>query len=192
MRSMMDDVVALVKGDGRRFEKIDANVQPKMIFIDDAKIPVEEGDHIERRLPNGLLEQYLVLDRGFFTGGGGIPDHYQIQVRKVTAIPRSPMSQTIIYNLHGANARVNIQSHDQSTNVVNVSATDLFNELRKALSEKVLDEAHCKELIRKVAELESTEGSPSYVEKYKEFMALAADHVTVIAPFIPALAQLLG
>jgi hypothetical protein len=189
---MMEDVVTLVKGDGRRFERIDANVQPKMIFIDDAKIPVEEGDHIERRLPNGLLDQYLVLDRGFFTGGGGIPDHYQIQVRKVTAIPRNPMSQTIIYNLHGANARVNIQSHDQSTNVVNVSATDLFNELRKALSEKVQDEARRKELIRKVAELESTEGSPSYVEKYKEFMAVAADHITVIAPFIPALAQLLG
>lgn len=135
MRSMMNDVVTLVKSDGRQFADIPANVQPKMIFIDDGKIPIEEGDHIERLLPNGLLERYLVLDRGFFGASGGFKDHYQIQVRKVTAIPRDPVAQTTIYNLHGANSRVNIQSHDQSTNVVTVSPTDLFAELRKALSD---------------------------------------------------------
>lgn len=192
MRSMMNDVVTLVKSDGRQFADIPANVQPKMIFIDDGKIPIEEGDHIERLLPNGLLERYLVLDRGFFGASGGFKDHYQIQVRKVTAIPRDPVAQTIIYNLHGANSRVNIQSHDQSTNVVTVSPTDLFAELRKALSDGVSDEGQRKALVRKVAELEAREGSPSYTDRYKEFMALAADHVTVIAPFVPALAQLLG
>ena len=72
----MPHIVALVKQDRRRFEQIPADVQSKTIFIDDASLPIEEGDIIERQLPNGLLERYEVADRGFWD------DHYQVKVKR--------------------------------------------------------------------------------------------------------------
>ena len=85
-RDLMDDNVKLVKQNGQVIENIIANVQPKLIFIDDVKIPIEEGDHIIRKLPNGLEEIYKILDRGFYNNSGGIPAHYQIKVQKILKI----------------------------------------------------------------------------------------------------------
>jgi hypothetical protein len=191
LTDMLPDRVTLIKPDGRRFENIPASVSPKKIIIDDAKLPLEEGDHFERRLKSGLTELYEVLDRGFYEGMHGIPDHYQADVRKTTAIPRTPATQTVIYNLHGANARVNIHSTDSSMNVVSVSADALFSELRKALERSVADETERRMLIKTIAELEAAEGTDGFIAKYAEFMSLAANHITVLAPFVPALSQLL-
>ena len=58
--------VTLKKQNGEEYTDIPASVQSKKIFIDDVSIPIEEGDHLVRKLPNGLEEYYLVLDRGYF------------------------------------------------------------------------------------------------------------------------------
>jgi hypothetical protein len=42
-----------------------------------------------------------------------------------------------------------------------------------------------------VNELEQETGRQGFARKYAEFMALAADHMEVLGPFIPALTQLL-
>lgn len=94
----MRDKVSLVKQDGAQFDNIQASVQPGKIFIDDASLPIEEGDRIKRKLPSGLTESYLVLDRGYYEGIGGIPAHYQIKVRKETAIRNEHPSATLIRN----------------------------------------------------------------------------------------------
>jgi nucleoside phosphorylase len=77
--------VTLVKPDGSRIDGIPAVVQPKLIIIDNAAIPVEEGDVIERTLPSGVVERYTVVDPGFHDGLG-IPAHYQIRFKRA---PRS-------------------------------------------------------------------------------------------------------
>lgn len=82
---LMKDVVTLVKPDGRRFENIKAKVQPEIIFIHDETLPLEEDDRIYRLLPNGLQEEYLVLDRGFHQKFHDIPGGYQAKVRKLTS-----------------------------------------------------------------------------------------------------------
>ncbi len=89
MGSLMRDRVTLVKPDGRRFPNIRASVQKDKIFIDDAKLPVEEGDFFECRLPSGLVETYRVTHLGFMEGRfiegmGGYPSHYQSAINKVT------------------------------------------------------------------------------------------------------------
>ncbi len=167
-------------------------MQPKKIFIDDASIPVEEGDRITRELPNGLVESYLVMDRGFYDSFGGIPAHYQIEVRKESR-PSTPgrSPTTVIYNLHGANSRVNIQSTDSSINVVEATPERLFDELREALKKHVSEDQARQQLLKGVALMEAKQGEAGFVESYKNFMNLAASHITVIAPFIPALAQML-
>jgi hypothetical protein len=113
--------LSLMKQAGTRINDINAHVQPTMIFIDDATLPIEEGDRFLRRLPNGLEESYLVLDRGYWDGPGMRP-HYQVKVRKETSISVERQAATI-YNVRGANPRVSVNSWDASVNVVTTSAT---------------------------------------------------------------------
>jgi len=191
-KNLMRDRVTLIKQDGRRFEGISASVQRDKIFTDDASIPIEEGDTFERTLPSGIVERYTVLDAGYHEGTGGIKSHYQSDVRKETKIERSPQPTQIVYNLIGPNARVNIQSVDASTNLVEIEPEDLFDKLRQTIQHAIADKSLSATLSEKVGELEQTQGTTRFVEKYREFIALAADHVTLLAPFIPALSQMLG
>ena len=119
------ELVTLVKRNGQRIEGLRALVQSGTILTSDPKLPIEDGDEFNRTLPNGIEEQFTVIDVGFQPGlGGVIPAHYQSKVRKNTA-PR-PAPQQVVYNLVGANSRVNNQSTDASTNVVSVEANTLF------------------------------------------------------------------
>lgn len=84
MRSMLSafptEKLKLVKTDGSSIENIEALVEPKKIFVEDSSVIIEEGDIFERKLSNGAVEYYEVLDRGFHKGMRGIPDHYQVSV----------------------------------------------------------------------------------------------------------------
>ncbi|WP_155737501.1 hypothetical protein [Agrobacterium tumefaciens] len=115
---MMNDVVTLVKKDGTVVkEGIKAQVSKGSIITFDASLPIEPGDHFVRIQQSGLAEDYIVIDPGYMSGMGGragIPNHFQSKVRRSDA-PVAPPS-TIINNIHGPNARVNINSVDNSTN----------------------------------------------------------------------------
>jgi hypothetical protein len=93
---MLTDSVSLVKTDGRQYDGIKAFVQPEMIFIADETLPIEEGDKITRQLPNGLIESYLILERGYMSPVRGIDAHYQVKVRKETTIPKRESPTTTI------------------------------------------------------------------------------------------------
>ena len=189
--SLMRDKVTLIKKDGNRFENIRAFVQSDKIFTDDPAIPIEDGDVFERTLLNGIVERYTILDAGYRQGTGGIKSHYQSVVRKQTKIDLSTQSSPIVYNLTGPNVRVNIQSIDSSTNLVEVEPTELFGRIRAAIDQSVQDGELLKKLQEKVTELEKTQGTPGFAARYKELMALAANHMTLLAPFIPALLQMM-
>ena len=194
-RSLKNDRVTLVKKDGQRFENLPASVQSGLIFTDNPKIPIEEGDQFERELPSGIVEVFTVVDSGFQQGLRTIPSHYQSKVRKNTAVsppsPRPTAERHVVYNLIGTNARVNIQSSDSSTNVVSVESAVLFDNLREAIGKSSLDSKGARELAEHVNAMQSAAGTKMFGEHYKEFIAVAADHMTLIAPFLPALTQLL-
>ena len=191
----LNDRVTLVKKDGQRFENLSASVQPGLIFTDNPKIPIEDGDQFERQLPSGIVDVFTVVDSGFQQGLHSIPAHYQSKVRKNTAeSPRSPRPAAepqVVYNLIGPNARVNIQSSDSSTNVVSVESAVLFDDLRKTIRESSLDSTVEQQLIQNVEAMQSAVGTKKFAEHYGEFIAAAADHMTLVAPFLPALAQML-
>jgi hypothetical protein len=189
----MQDKVTLIKKSGNRVENIRASVQRDKIFTNDPAIPIEDGDVFERTLPNDIVEHYDILDAGFMQGTEGTPPHYQSVVRKQTKIDPLTQPSQIIYNLTGPNARVNIQSIDSSTNVVvEVEPAELFGRIRAAIDQGVQDGELLKKLQEKVTELEKTQGTPSFAARYKEFIALAANHMTLLAPFIPALLQMMS
>ena len=117
----------------------------------------------------------------------------KMQDKETASPPATPPSQTVVYNLIGENPRVNIASHDHSSNVaVNITSEGLFEQIRQTISEQVQEEAERQALLERVAELERDKGKPSFAEKYTQFVALAANHMQLLAPFLPALAQLSG
>ena len=194
-KSLNRDRVTLVKKDGQRFQDLPASVQSGMILTHNPQIPIEDGDQFERELPSGIVEVFTVVDSGFQQGRYGIPAHYQSKVRKNTAespaSPRPAEGPQVVYNLIGSNARVNIQSSDSSTNVVNVESAVLFDNLRGAIEESSADSAVARQLIQNVSAMQSAVGTETFGERYKEFIAAAADHMSLVAPFLPALTQLL-
>lgn len=90
-RDMRSDVVTLAKRDGTRVEGIVASVQadyqhyPDMVFVY-GTYPFEEGDTLEHPLPSGIVERYTILGMVFSKGVSGIPDHFQITVKKETIL----------------------------------------------------------------------------------------------------------
>jgi hypothetical protein len=114
----------------------------------------------------------------------------QIEERRMRPKMTKPNTVTNIYHLTGANVRVNVNSSDQSVNIVNATSEQIFAELRAQLKEHVppVEQA---EILSRLDELEKAQSSPSFGQKYADFIALAANHITVLAPFIPALTEML-
>ena len=188
----MNDRVTLVKMNGQRFENLPASVQSKKIFTQDATVPIEDGDKFERKLPSGIVEVFVVLDAGFHQEFQGLPGHYQSNIEKITARPKPPTTQQVVYNLIGPNARVNIQSKDSSTNILNVEPADLFQNLRTTINDSITDSELATRLVGHVDTMEAAVGTQDFSERYKEFIGSAANHMTLVGPFLPAMTQFLS
>jgi hypothetical protein len=193
---LMKDVVTLVKQDGRRIEKIKAMVQSGQIFIEDGRLPLEDGDYLERERLGGITESFEVLAGGFINAVSAMPAHFQAKVRKATPRvqeilpPHMLQRPQVVYHITGNNNRVNNQSTDASTNVVNIETTTLFTKIRQT-AEAIEDEATRIRVVDTVDAMEAANGTPSMMSKYNDFVASAANHMTAFAPFLPALAELL-
>jgi len=184
------DIITILKPSGEILEEIKADVQPKIIFIHDEKLPLEEGDKIFHKLPNGLIESFLVIDRGYYSGIGGREGHYEVKVKKESVISEEKYkSTTNVYHASGSNSRIVINSTDNSKNYY--SDTDLlFNEIRLVL-DGIIEEKTKEKSLQLLEELNRSKHTPSYSQNYKDFISLMANHITLIAPFIPALFQLI-
>jgi hypothetical protein len=89
------------------------------------------------------------------------------------------------FNLHGSNARVNIGSTDNSTNVVHQGVP--FSELRKAIESGVSDGVERTAILQRLSDVEAATDRDSGAKKYQAFIAAAANHMTLIGPYLPAL-----
>lgn len=185
--NMLSDRITLVKKDGAVFkEDVRASVQARMIIIEDATLPIVPGDHILRKLPNNLNEDYTVTDATCYTGH---LSHWELKYRRSDVGASSV--QTIVNNITGHNARVNINSTDNSTNQLVENSEELFSEIVGAIRQNVDHDDIRDKLITLVEDMRRGVRVGTFTEKYREFMAAAADHITIVAPFLPALSQLL-
>ncbi|WP_454709537.1 hypothetical protein [Delftia acidovorans] len=87
--------------------------------------------------------------------------------------------------------KVNINSTDNSTNI-NIDSSSIFGGLSNAINSAPIEEVQKAQLLAKVEELRQAEGTGGFLQKYKDFMQNAANHMTVISPFIPALTSLIA
>jgi hypothetical protein len=89
-------------------------------------------------------------------------------------------------HLHGDNSRLNVNSTDNSTNVISQRNQSLFVEMRQT-ARQIGDEGVRDEIIGSIDELEKTQGQGGWTHAYERFVQLAAAHMTLFAPFLPAL-----
>ncbi|WP_432736555.1 hypothetical protein [Maridesulfovibrio sp. FT414] len=83
---MAKDDVTLVKADGKRIEGLKAVVSLRRIVTFNTDVVIEPKDIMIRNMADGEREAYLLLDPVLNRAGDGIPENYQIAVRKI-AVP---------------------------------------------------------------------------------------------------------
>ena len=176
------EIVTLIKQDGT-IKKIKALVHAKKIITDNVENPIDEGDIITRTLPNGKTESYKVINPVFHKAFYGVPDNYQIEVAKTT----TPQKNAEIYINASDNAKVMLSSVDNSINI-DLNKTKIFDELLKIVQTL----PNNNNLITAIQNMkESVNDKESFKNKYNEFIQIAASHMTVLAPFLPALTNFL-
>lgn len=150
------DTVTILKKNGEKHENVKASVQAKRIFIKGSNILIETDDLIQRKMTNGAIETYRVIDPGFHEGGSLIPAGYQITHKNLGLPEAEKAVQNITYNFSGHNARVNNDSVDNSTNVVQADSTvtEHIKALRQEVNRVVESESEKKETLEIVDAIE--------------------------------------
>lgn len=184
------ETLKIIKPNGNEIENVIGLVSmgKKKITIEDVSLDIEEGDTIVRDLPNGKQEHFTVVDPGFARGmGSHIPDHYNVSIERISKLPKANTHGSGYITVVNEGGRVNINSTDNSINIQVSNDTErLFNELTAAL-EATRDQA----LLDSVSDLKQSVGTANYAEKYNKFIQNAANHMTLVAPFLPAISALL-
>jgi hypothetical protein len=103
----------------------------------------------------------------------------------------APVEKEPNITIGNINGKVNINSTDNSANI-NIESSSIFGGLSNAISNAPIEEKQKAQLLAKVEELRQAQGTSGFVQKYKDFMQNAANHMTVISPFISALTSLIG
>ena len=97
------------------------------------------------------------------------------------------LTSTISLEYH---ARVNIQSDNSSINISSVTNEELFAGIASAINGHVANVEQRTEMLDKLDALKRADDK-TVGERYREFIATAADHMTLLTPFLPALTALL-
>lgn len=161
--------------------KTNALVQKVKIFIKDVTIPICVGDVIERSLPSGLKERFTVIN-ATCNPNSRLLAHWEIEYEKEGSVKHSERDINIAGSIY-AN-RVYIQSTDNSTNITNLMDNSVFEELRKLIEEKIENNG---KILEALSDLEENVNKPTALDKFNNFIQIAADYMTLIAPFLPAI-----
>jgi hypothetical protein len=166
-------------------------IDSKLATIPNKNAIIFAGDEIRRTLPNGIEETFEVIDPVFYDGmRGAIPAHFQVKIRRKGSFPAGT-GGNYTFNVSGPNARVNIGSHDRSQNIV--ADNSVFNDLKNAVKTGLPESEERSRLLHLIESLENKTGDRTgFTSAYQDFISAAANHMTVVAPFLPALTKLLG
>jgi hypothetical protein len=178
----------IVAPDGSVRSSSQAQFTGDLIIIEGKDTVILPGDEIRRILPNGTDETFEVINPIFYDTGVMRP-HFQVKVRRKGTFQHGQGGNYTI-NISGANARVNIASTDKSTNVM--IQGDVFGNIEAALRAKVTDQGQLDQILSSLNELKNQRGQSGCIAAYQKFMAVAADHIGIVAPFLPALTAMMS
>jgi dimeric dUTPase (all-alpha-NTP-PPase superfamily) len=110
-------------------------------------------------------------------------DSYKLE----NGIPMKDKHQGSVNIANITNSNIAVGSHKTSQHIA--QSVDVFIKIVEAIESSDIDNKE--ELIAATREMEAASQAGNIAEAYKNFIALAANHMTIIAPFIPALSALL-
>jgi len=178
----------IVAPDGSVRSSPRAQFSGDLIIIEGKDTVILPGDEIRRALPNGTDETFEVINPIFYDTGIMRP-HFQIKVRRKGTFQHAQGGHYNV-NVSGANARVNISSTDKSNNVA--IAGDVFGDVAVALRSKIPDQGQLDQILAALSDLKAQRGQPSYAAAYQKFIGIVADHIGIVAPFLPALTSFMS
>jgi len=147
-------------------------------------------DEVDRDLAHRRLKESRASeDDPRWTFATVIPEHYTEcrQYSVLRGATPTVMAAGTVVNVHGSSqTHVNLQSTDASVSVLDAQSQAVFEELRCVVREQLPANERA-QFIERIAALEAVKGKAGFLERYKEFMELAAAHITVIGPFLRAL-----
>lgn len=95
----------------------------------------------------------------------------------------------IINNITNGNANINsIDKSIRKTNITN-NETEVFEKMFEIASS--ISEGNKNDVIMAIENMKNDYGKPGLKEKYYKFIEVAANHMTLFAPFIPALTEMI-
>lgn len=159
-----------------------------LVVIFDTAVHIEPGDELRRTLPNGYQETFEVRDSVFQQGMGGIPSFYDVKVARKGSFPRGTGGHYI--QVTGPNARVNLNSTDNSVNTV--LQESVFGELRSAIEAGVSNLAERERLTEALGQFERSKTKGDKLDAYQRLIAAGANHMTILSPFLGALSGLVS
>lgn len=105
--------------------------------------------------------------------------------------PKETLKVTYSIRADTINGPIQQGTHHSTQSVTVITSNDLFVQLENAVQQQIGDEELKSELLRLVSEMQAKKETADYIRPYQRFMTSAANHMTVFAPFLPALAELL-
>lgn len=112
----------------------------KRIFTKTADFVVDIDYLIERRLPNGLVEKYRVIEPNFMAGVHGISDHYQMTVTNVKRpLAKTKSAESVVNNitLSGQASYYN-NSSNNSINTYNIYTLHQYEKALEAVNNEII------------------------------------------------------
>jgi hypothetical protein len=165
-------------------------IDSKQATIPNKAAVIHVGDEIRRTLPSGIEETFEVVDPVYYPQLHGIPAHYQVKIRRKGIYPVGTGGH-FTFNVSGPNARVNIGSNDHSKNVV--ADKSVFGKLSEKIQIALPDSEDRSRMLQLIEGMEKNIGNqPAFISAYQNFISSAANHMTLIAPFLPALTNFLS
>jgi hypothetical protein len=128
--------LTVVKKNGEKKE-FKGLVAENSVTTDDTHVHFEHRDEIERKLPNGMAEVFEIDDPTFYRGMGGIPDHYQLKVRRKGSRKAGPTTNILnIGSVHGGQIQQGTH-HSTQTGTFNLGSdlSDLATLITKVKSD---------------------------------------------------------
>lgn len=86
---------------------------------------------------------------------------------------------------HGHQNRTTVNGVDASTNTLTI---DVFEQLQSAVTNNIDNATDREALLHLIKQMNEKKGTGGFKEVYTNFLVSAANHMTIIAPFLPALA----
>lgn len=139
------------------------------------------------------LDQHGLIEWKGHMSGGGLARITASGIDVIEGIENPPIAMNVFLgsssHVHntatGQNAKINNHSHDQSTNVA--IGGDVFGGLKTALQAGVSDPQQLSQMLAAVDDMKQKQGGAGFAAAYQKFVAVCADHIGIVAPFLPAL-----